>query len=175
MKRYSCLILLVLSFIAISCGYTSRSTLPSSLRTIHVEPFKNNVLYDQEGGRNVYLPLLEQKVRNEVINRFLFDGALKIANIDKADLILKGELKNYERVALRYTDNDDVEEYRVTITVSLELWDRKKQELVWSESSFSGEATFFVVGAQAKSEDAAVQDAMVDLGRRIVERTVEDW
>lgn len=166
---------LALSFFSLSCGYTTRSTLPSHLRTIHVEPFKNDILYEKEGSRNIYLPLLEQKVRNAVIDRFLFDGNLKIANSDHADLILKGKLTSYERGGLRYTDNEDVEEYRVTITVSLELWDPKKQEIVWTEPSFSGETTYFVSGPQAKSEDVAVQDATTDLARRIVERTVEDW
>ena len=169
------LLLIAISVFSLSCGYSTRSTLPSNYRTIYVNPFKNNILYDKEGSRNLYLPLLEQKVRNAIINRFLFDGALKIAKSEQADLILKGELINYERGGLRFTDEDNVQEYRITITVSLELWDPVKQEVVWSESSFSGEATYIVSGAQAKSEDTAVAEAITDLARRVVERTVEDW
>ncbi len=158
-----------------SCGYTTKSTLPSSIKTIHVETFKNNIDFAADGRRNLYLPLLEIKVRNAVINRFLFDGNLKIAEANKADLILKGQLLSYERAALRYTDNDDVEEYRIHITVSLELVNAQKQETSWMESGFTGEATYFVTGASARSEEAAVEDAITDLARRIVERTVEDW
>ena len=157
------------------CGYTTKSTLPSNIKTIHVETFKNNIDFAAEGRRNLYLPLLEIKVRNAVINRFLFDGNLKIADADKADLILKGQLLNYDRTALRYTDNDDVQEYRIHITVSLEMRDAQKEEPSWTESGFTGEATYFVTGAQAKSEEAAVEDAITDLARRLVERTVEDW
>lgn len=158
-----------------SCGYTTRSTLPSTIKTIHVETFKNNVDFSAEGSRNLYLPLLEIKVRNAVINRFLFDGNLKIAEADKADLVLKGQLLSYDRTALRYTDNDDVQEYRIHITVSLEMHNAKKEEIAWKESAFVGEATYFVTGALAKSEEAAVEDAITDLARRIVERTVENW
>lgn len=158
-----------------SCGYTTRSTLPSSLKTIYVETFKNNIDFAVEGRRNLYLPLLEVNVRNAVINRFLFDGNLKIADADKADLILKGQLLSYDRTALRYADNGDVQEYRIHIMVSLELYNAQKQETSWTESGFVGEATYFVTGALAKSEETAVTDAITDLARRIVERTVEDW
>jgi len=158
-----------------SCGYTTKSTLPPSIKTIHVETFPNNIDFAAEGRRNLYLPLLEIKVRNAVINRFLFDGNLKIADADKADLVLKGQLLSYDRTALRYTDNDDVLEYRIHITVSLEMWNARKGETDWTESGFVGEATYFVTGASARSEEAAVEDAITDLARRIVERTVEAW
>ena len=158
-----------------SCGYTTKSTLPPSIKTVHVETFKNNIDFAAEGRRNLYLPLLEIKVRNAVINRFLFDGNLKIADADKADLVLRGRLLSYDRTALRYTDNDDVQEYRVHITVSLEMWNARNGETDWTESGFAGEATYFVTGASARSEEAAVEDAITDLARRIVERTVEDW
>ncbi|MBI3617778.1 MAG: LptE family protein [Candidatus Omnitrophica bacterium] len=157
------------------CGYTTKSTLPSSIKTIHVETFKNNIDFAAEGRRNLYLPLLEIKVRNAVINRFLFDGNLKISEADKADLVLKGQLLSYDRSALRYTDNGDVQEYRVHITVSLEMHNAQSEEAVWTETGFVGEATYFVTGASARSEEAAVEDAITDLARRIVERTVEDW
>lgn len=173
-----------------SCGYTTKSTLPSNIKTIHVETFKNNIDFAAEGRRNLYLPLLEIKVRNAVINRFLFDGNLKIAEADKADLVLKGQLLSYDRSALRYTDDGDVQEYRVHITVFLEMHTAPKDEAFslsqtppafaaslasWTETGFVGEATYFVTGASARSEEAAVEDALTDLARRIVERTVEDW
>lgn len=167
--------ILSLSLTAVNCGYTTGSMLPSHLRTIHITPFKNSIDFAAAGRRNIYLPLLEVDVRNEVISRYQFDGHLKITDESKADLILKGELKEYHRNPLRYTDNDTVEEYRLQIIVSLELWDTKTNELRWQEPSFGGDTEYFVTGASAKSEAAAVKDAIEDLARRIVERTIEDW
>ncbi len=167
-----CLLSLILSS---GCGYTTRSTLPKTIKTIHVELFKNEIGYTTENNRSVYLPLLEVKVRNAITDRFLFDGNLKIAESERADLILKGALKAYERTPLRYTDDGDVQEYRVHITVSLECRNIKTEESSWTESGFVGEATYFVTGALARSEESAVDDAIKDLARRIVERTVEDW
>ncbi|MCK5013390.1 MAG: LptE family protein [Candidatus Omnitrophica bacterium] len=157
------------------CGYTTKSTLPASIKTIRVEPFKNSINYTEGTGRNIYFPLLEVKARNAVIDRFLFDGNLKVVEPHEADLILEGELKRYQRSGLRFTDDDDVQEYRVHVTVSFELRDTQSGEVSWSEPNFVGEATYFVTGAEARSEESAVDDAIVDLARRIVERTIEDW
>ena len=176
MKKYFYLAMIaVFSCHGLSCGYSARTTLPANLRTIHVEPFKNAILYENQGNRNVYLPLLEQKVRNAIVNRFLFDGHLKATDPDRADVILKGELIGFERNALRLSDNENVTEYRIHVIVAMSLLNVETNELLWDESSFAGETTYFVSGPRAKSEEAAVQDAIADLARRIVERTIEDW
>lgn len=178
-KRFLVFVFCVMCFVSCvffsSCGYTTSSTLPSNIKTIYIEPFKNKIDFTTGTSRNIYLPLLEVDTRNMVIDRFVFDGNLKIAKSHEADLILKGELKKYERSALRYTDDDDVQEYRVHITVSFELWDTGAEEPSWTEKNFVGEATYFVTGPEATSEESAVDEATVDLARRIVERTIENW
>ncbi len=169
--KFTVLLLVVLT----GCGYSTKSVLPTNLRTIHIETFQNNISYASERGRNLYFPLLEQKVRAAIVNRFQFDGNLRLSESEDADLVLRGKLESYERDALRYTDNDDVQEYRIHVIVSLELYDTAKGQPRWVETGFAGEATYFVTGPTAKTEEAAVEDAVTDLARRIVERTVEDW
>jgi len=176
MKKITTLfILLGLVGTFLSCGYTTGSTLPSRLQTIHIEPFDNEIDFTASTGRQIYLPLLEVAVRNAVIDRFLFDGNLRIADVDVADLVLRGALTSYRRGGLRFSDNDDVEEYRVYVTVSLTMWDTHLQEAMWVESSFVGEGTYFISGPTASSEETAVSEAVTDLARRIVERTIENW
>lgn len=178
MCHVSCVLSLVSGVLCLtvaSCGYTTKSTLPSSLKRIHVEPFKNSIDFTTGTQRDVYLPLLEVKARNAVMNRFMFDGSLKIAEPDAADLILKGNLQSYQRSALRFTDDDDVQEYRIQIVVSFEMVNVKTGETSWTEPGFTGEATYFVSGPQVTTEDSAIEAAIQDLARRIVERTIEDW
>lgn len=174
-RSFSWALCLVSFLVWMGCGYTTRTTLPKNIKTVHVEPMKNKIDYTTGTGRNIYLPLLEVKSRNAIIDRFLFDGNLKIAKPHLADLILKGELTGYQRSPLRYTDNDDVEEYRVHIIVSFTLTNTKTEDIAWEEPGFVGEATYFVTGPNATSEDSAVEEAILDLARRIVERTIEDW
>lgn len=170
------IVLLCLCVVGIAgCGYTTSSALPPRLKTVYVQPFKNSLDYGTTGDRNVYFPLLEVKVHSAVIDRFLFDGNLRIVESEDADLILKGELVEYRRNALRYTDDDDVEEYRVQIITKLKLIDVANDEPMWAYDRFVGEATYFLSGAQAATEDSAVEEAAVDLARRIVETTIENW
>lgn len=175
MKLFRLLILLTVAGTLGGCGYTFKSSLPAGLKTIYVETFENKIDFTTENRRNLYLPLLEQEVRRAVTDRFLFDGNLKLEDANNADLILEGKLLNYRRVGLRFASNDDVEEYRVYITVSLRLTRNGEEVAMWEESSFIGEATYFVSGPRATSEESAVNEAVEDLARRIVERTVEDW
>ena len=166
----------ILACSQMSCGYSTHSAMPGHFKTIYVEPFKNNVSYTTEGGRNLYLPQLELKVKNAIVSRYLFDGNLRISKKpEDADVILKGELVSYNRGGLRYSDDDNVEEYRVQIFVNVQLLDTKDQTAVWQENGMVGEATYFVTGAQASSETLAVDKAVTDLARRVIERTIQDW
>ena len=166
---------LALSFFVLAgCGYSTGSLLPSKYRTISIEPFKNKVSFEQSHS-STYMPLLEVKARDAIAGRFLFDGHLRIGDAQTADLVLKGELIGLERQELRMTDNQDVQEFRINIIMDLTLWDPVDQKEVWHEPGFVGEATYFVSGPLAKSESAAVADALDDLARRAVERTLEDW
>ncbi len=175
-----CIALSLVSILAISgCGYTTSSLLPPDLKTIYVENFKNkiNVTAEQNDIRMYrgYRPGMETDITKAVIDRYLFDGNLKIAHEEKADLILRSELIDYKRDSLRYDANDNVEEYRIKLIINMKLEDAKKGTVLWTENGFAGETTYRISGAGAKSESAAIRDAEADLARRVVERTIEAW
>ena len=161
------------------CGYTTRSLIANKYHTISVAPFVNKIDLTEEsavaGKYRVYRPLLESEITRAVVDKYIFDGNLRPVEEAAADVALKGELLEFRRDPVRYTENDDVEEYRLNIVVNISLWDKKEDKLIWQESRFTGDTTYFTTGSQAKSEDTAVNDAMKDLARRIVERTVEQW
>ncbi|MBF0478328.1 MAG: hypothetical protein HQL26_02495 [Candidatus Omnitrophica bacterium] len=173
--------LIALGFLsaAAGCGYTTAGALPSNYHTLWVKNFENKVQFTTDVGQSNYFPLLEVKAHDAIIRRFLFDGHLKGAHEDSADLILTGVLKSYEKKPLRFTDNEDVQEYRVYITVALELTERETGKVVWTEPSFTGEGTYLLQGTVspnvAGSEQGAVDLAIQDLANRVVERTIENW
>jgi len=175
MKRFFLSFLVIGCMFIIGCGYTTKSALPPRLQTIYVKPFENKIDFTTSSRRTVYFPLLEIKARDALIDRYQFDGNLKLVDSEAAaDLILEVSLESYVRQALRYTDDDDVQEFRVNVIVDMSLYDTGKGEYMWEENSFAGEATFFREGAKATSEELAVEEAVLDLARRIVERTIED-
>ncbi len=161
------------------CGYTTRSLISNKFRTIYITPFVNKIDItrdtDVANRYKINRPMLETEITKSAVNKFLFDGNLKPVKQENADLTLKGELVEFRRDPLRYTDNDDVEEYRLNLVVNIKLWDNKEDKLVWEENGFTGDTTYFVSGSQAKSENTAINDAVADLSRRIVERAVEQW
>jgi hypothetical protein len=175
MKKNFLSVLILAAVLIAGCGYTTRSSLPGHLKTIHIAHIDNKIVYTSATSREVYFPLLEVDARNAIIDRFQFDGNLRVVNEDDADLVLKGSLLSYERHGLRFSSSDVAEEYRVQVVVSLEMFDTQKNEMMWQEPRFVGQATFFISGPEATSEESAVQEAIVDLARRVVERTVENW
>ncbi|MFA5144158.1 MAG: LPS assembly lipoprotein LptE [Candidatus Omnitrophota bacterium] len=175
--KYICLPVFI--FMIAGCGYTTRSLLPSNLRTIKVENFKNEIRVTAEQS-NVrmyrgYRPGMEIEMTKSVIKEFLRDGSLRIAGESGADLILKASLIDFKRDALRYDANDNIEEYRIKLIINMELLNTRTGNVMWKERGFAGETTYRTGGNLGKSEDTAVNDAIADLSRRIVERTVEAW
>ncbi len=161
------------------CGYSRGSLLPSHLKTVYVDNFKNMINVGREvteaSRYTLYRPGLENDITDAVVDRFVFDGNLRIASREEADMVLSGKLIDYRQEPLRYDKNDNVEEYRIKITVDLELENTVDKEIMWKEAGFIGEATYKKIGRLATSEDTARQEAIEDLARRIVERTVECW
>ncbi|MFA5144739.1 MAG: LptE family protein [Candidatus Omnitrophota bacterium] len=161
------------------CGYTTRSMISDNFKTIYVTPFINKVditneAYTQNKYR-IYRPMIETDITRSVTNKFLFDGNLRPVKEESADVVLKGEITEFRRDPLRYDSNDVVAEYRINLVVNISLQDKKENKLLWQENNFIGDTTYFTSGIQAKTEDAAVKDALDDLARRIVERAVEVW
>src|SRR5271170_6296911 len=107
MFRFYLSILLV--FAIAGCGYTTGSLLPSNYRKIAIQPFQNKVSYVDENVQGVYVPLLETNVRTAIIDRFLFDGHLRIADPDKADLVMSGDLTGFQQDELRQDVNQNVQ------------------------------------------------------------------
>lgn len=186
-KRSAGIIFLALSFGFLffftgGCGYTTRSMISNKYKTIYVVPFVNKIDITRESDAankyKLYKPMLETDVTKAVTNKYLFDGNLRPVKSESADLILKGELTEFRRDPLRYTDNNDVEEYRINIMVNLSMWDTKENKLLWQENGFTGDFTYFTSYTKSgtpKDDNTAVNDAVTDLARRIVERTVEEW
>lgn len=163
----------------LGCGYTTHSLISTRYKTIYIPPFENKSDITGETYANdkykIYKPYIDTDITRAVINKFLIDGNLKPVTQETADVILKGAVIEFRRDPLRYDDNNEVQEYRINLIVNISLRSPKDDKTVWDEPSFTGTSTYFTTGAQAKPETTAINDAVNDLARRIVERTVEDW
>ena len=172
------LCLVVLSPVT-GCGYTTKTLLPENVHTVTVLPVKNAIdlsaeISDKDHFR-VYRPGLEVDVTNAMINRFIFDGNLKVVKPDKADLVVEAKLIDYRRDVLRYNAGNEVEEYRLNVVLDVAVYQASDKKELWHESNLVGDTTSFVTGRRAVNEDEAVAKAVEDVARRVVEKTVELW
>ena len=161
------------------CGYTATRILPAYYRTIYIEPFQNRIPITKDVTEKIGFvtnyPEIEEKVTQGVINRFLFDGNLRVTNQpEKADLVLTGLVFDFYRQPLRRKEDDTVEEYRLNLSASLTLRDKTGKTLL-QEPAMVGDVTYFLTGPSARSEAAAVEDLITDFSRRVVEWIIEYW
>jgi hypothetical protein len=161
------------------CGYTTRPGLASHLRTIYVKPFINKIDLTQLSTGHERFPIyrhqMEVDITNAVLDRYQFTGLLRPASPARATCRLEGELVAFRRDPLRYDASQQVEEWRLNVVVNARFYDQTTQTLLWEEANLTGDATYFALGPSAESEAAALDRAITDLARRVVERTVEDW
>ena len=179
MRHILLLILAALGAVTpVGCGYTTKSLLPENIRRVHVPPVKNSIDLSSEISDKtpfrVYRPGLEVEITNGIINRFIFDGQLKVTSDEKADARLEATLVDYRRDALRYSEGEDIQEYRLSITVDAALVQKADNKTLWKDR-VTGDTTFFLAGPRALSEDQASAKAVEDVARRVVEKTIEYW
>jgi len=160
------------------CGYTTKAVLPSGVKSIHVEIFKNNIDITKEISAKdeyeVYRPNLEVDLRDAIVERVFLDGHLKLESRDCADSILEGEILQFRKDPLRY-QNEDITEYKISLVCDIRLRDSKGLDILLEEHNIIGDTTYFTTGSLQKSETTALNNASKDLARKIINRIVENW
>jgi hypothetical protein len=118
---------------------------------------------------------MELEITRLIIDRFLYDGQLKIQTKPKADLLLEGSLLNFIKEAIRYDTGDNVIEYRLKVIIDFKITNRKTKKVLVDYKHFTGETTYRTTGDYAISEQQAIRNATEDLALRVVNVVVESW
>lgn len=161
-------------FLLTGCGYTLRSAEKFNYHTIYIPVFQNKVDISQDSpARQIYYPGLEVELQKVLKERIRYEGTLTtVSEPQSAELILDGEILDFDRQALRYSREEDIEEYRISVKVRIRLYEGEK--LLWEDTLF-GEDSYILSGSYAKTEAQAVEGALKDLAIKIVDRIVENW
>lgn len=178
--RFLGVALAIVLFGAGCAGYSQETNLPQHIKSVYVEKITNQINLAAEVSTDkafqTYRPGLEIDLRNALIERFVFDGHLKIAqNTNIADSVLKGQLIQFDRDPTRYNSDDSIQEFRIHVVANLQLVDQVENKVIWQQQGISGESSYFVTGKLASSEDEATREALEDLVRRAVEEILEVW
>lgn len=162
------LVPLLFVIIAAGCNYGLQGGggFPSEIRTIYIAP-----LNDQSGRLDV--PPLLLTAMNEQIPRAL---GLRLAPERSADALVRGTVMRYEDAAQNYRPgepgNIDIVQHQVQITVSIQIIDVRRNEILYEQSSVSGRGEY-QPGAQ--SEDIARTKAIETLIQQIINGAQSQW
>jgi hypothetical protein len=152
-------ICLCLLLILSGCGYTLASR-NSSLqgRTIDVAMFANRT----------YQPDIDALLRLAFVNELTTDG-LVVGGKD-AGLAISGEIESLLNDATAYSATDTVMLYRVTITITAELLDRKSGKPLWrgTETGRQDYPANTDLALQANARDAAIASVCRSMAKILV-------
>ncbi len=163
--RRRALAALALAFLLGGCGYTVGGTLPADIKTISVPIFQN---LTRE-------PAVEGLITRAVVEAFSTNGRLKVVPSSEADAVLDGEVVGYSVFSIAFDQNSNVRQYRLVVSVNLQLRDRRKNEVLFRQSGVREQVDFRVQNAVSQTislEETALKAAAVEVGRSIVSLTI---
>jgi hypothetical protein len=154
----------VILFLACSCGYSASALLSSKFKRIYIPTFENETA--QYG--------IEQELTEAVVQAFTTDNRLTVVSESDADIMLRGVIVQYERGALTFDRAQTVEEFRVSINISVALEDLSEGKIVWEDNTMNAWESYSET-TEGVSEDEATAAVMQTLASDIVSRTLEGW
>lgn len=148
----------------ISYSFTG-SSVPPHLKTIAIPLFDDQSGFGEAG--------LREEFTNKLIDRFIRDNSLEIADKKVADSILEGIIVTVQDKPSVVEKGETVSKWRVTIFVKATYHDMKLRKKVWEKSlSNWGDYT---LGADAAERKSALAAAIEKLSEDILLETVSSW
>ncbi|MDI6786053.1 MAG: LptE family protein [bacterium] len=171
LRNYVHLSFLTLLLILASCAYTPTPILNPNITSINIPIFSNKTLIHG----------LEDKLSNNVIEKFILDGHLNVVSAKKADVSLQGEIISYNKEPLSYDSEGYVTKYKLWILVNVSLIDKEKKQL-WKDKfeEFVNyipptSSLYSTSSVEYETEEDAIEALFEDLSWDIVNRTIEGW
>jgi hypothetical protein len=155
----------------VSCaGYQIGGAKPKSLaavRSIAVPMFGNATLH----------PRAEALATSAVSNALVQDGTYQLANRDKADAVLEGELSEIKYSTIRGTRLDTLmpQELSNTVTLKWTLRDARDPTKVLASGSASGSSQLFVDSNLQTARNNALPEALERAGEALVSRIANGY
>ena len=129
--------ILALAVVAGGCGYSLRPSLPGNIKTVHIPTLQNRT---QEPG-------IEDFITQALTSALVTSGVARIAkDAEQADAILDGAIIEYTLTSLAFDRTANVTQYRLQISLSLSLKDRRSGDVVWKQDKIGDRADFPVAG-----------------------------
>jgi len=157
--RSFCLLLTTYSILSFSCcGYSTRSLLPDYIQKVYIKIFENTTV---KTG-------LDEIATQATIEAFRTGSDLKITDERQADIVIEGQIVNYNKEPYVYTGALSVSQYKVTITFHVRCLDQAKNGVFW-EGDVSEWALF------ETDENQGINEATKKTAQKLVTTILTNW
>jgi len=148
-------------------GYHLGPQTDTQYASVAIPMFRNTTIH----------PQLEAQITNSVIRELQSEGELQVELIARADAIVYGKIVDYQRKSVRALQGEirTVREYRITVTVEIELRDRLTGELLLKPTKVSESADVFIGSDLQSAEIQALPIIGEKLGRKVVTLLADRW
>lgn len=154
--------LILLTALLISCGpYSFSGSTLGGIKTVYIPVFDNETI---EYG-------LGDELTNNITSAIVADNTLKVVGQNAADAIISGQVVSFKRSSQTYNIQDQVQEYRVDVTVNVKF-SRADGEVIWEEPGISA---YGLYSADTETEDEGKTEALSKLAEIIVNKLVRNW
>ena len=171
-KSYFLPALLLLPLLFTGCGYRigARSLMHPQVKSIAVAEIKNDSLE----------MLAASIMRQQLCERFQFDGGLTLKNIGSSDCILYGKITSITNRTIREDSmNNDVTyrpaEFQITVTLEYSVLIPGRGAPLIPKRTVSGSANYQILADPAISRTNALKQACYNTAKLAVEYTTEAW
>ena len=153
-------------------GFQGGGGFPSDIRTIYIEPFQNETVQVE----------LDQLLFQRLTDRLPRALGARPGAEATADAVVRGRITRYENVGQNYVPGQqtpsgaggqvNILTYQVTITVAIELIDRKRNVVLWDSNSLVGRGEYRRDGGQ---ETEGREIALNHILQQIIDGAQSQW
>ncbi|HEY4706989.1 MAG: hypothetical protein A2054_09675 [Deltaproteobacteria bacterium GWA2_55_10] len=155
-------------FVLSGCGYHvagKAGQMPGNIETLSIPIFTNSTL--------------EPNVESVITSAFVNEFVTTVRVVDESTFMLEGTIKSYGLTPVSFSSSDVNQEYRLTVSMSLRIYDRQTGKVVWRDNDVVDTEDFSVntadVAQTRDRETAALQKLSKDTARLVKERMLEGF
>jgi len=158
------LLLVLTATVFLRCGlYSFSGSLPPHLKTVAVPLFEN---------RTAEFAIAED-LTDAVLKEFTRDNSLKIGERGSADVLVEGAVISLEDRAGAFDAAEQVEDFKVYLTVQVLCTDQTKRLKLWEERITQWGSFDPNLGPDSRKD--GLNEAMAKISQEILNKTVAGW
>lgn len=148
-------------------GFSGGGGFPSDIRTIYIEPFDNQTVQVE----------LDQQLFRKLQDRVPRALGGRPGSEANADAIIRGRILRYDDVSQNYQPGQgnqpvNVLTYQVSITVAVEIIDRKRNVVLWDSQSVVGRGDY---RADSQKDTDGREIALNHIVQLIIDGAQSQW